>query len=102
MALGFGGIKIKRQTPLVDALKIFDSVSSKLKITVDLMGGYQGDFLPVLREMEAIGNVLVLEDPPPSLQSLPQPQIAAGLAEYHKWSAGDEDSHCYTLVHQPL
>jgi muconate cycloisomerase len=86
VALGFGGIKIKYQHPLVDALKIFYSVSPKLKMTVDLMGYYGGDFPTVLREMEEIGNVLVLEDPPPSLQSLPQSQIADGLAAYHKLS----------------
>lgn len=85
VALGLGGIKIKRQTPLVNALKIFDSVSPKLKITVDLMGYYHGAFLPLLREMETIGNVLVLEDPPPSLQNLPPSQISDGLATYHKW-----------------
>jgi muconate cycloisomerase len=84
--LGFGGIKIKRQHPLVGALKIFYSVSPKLKITVDLMGYYAGNFLPVLKEMESVGNVLVLEDPPPKLQSLPQSEIADGLAEYNRWS----------------
>ncbi len=40
----------------------------------------------MVREIEAIGNVLVIEDPPPRLDNLPQPQIADGLAEYHKLS----------------
>ena len=70
VALGFSGIKMKRFTPLPQALEIFASVSPKLKITVDLMGHYAGDFLPVVRQLEAIGNVLVIEDPPPAADAL--------------------------------
>ena len=70
VAGGFNGIKMKRSHPLAKALEIFASVSSKLKITVDLMGYYSGEFLPVVREMEAVGNVLVLEDPPPKIDAL--------------------------------
>jgi muconate cycloisomerase len=70
VALGFAGVKMKRFTPLPKALEIFASVSPSLKITVDLMGHYAGDFLPVVRELEAIGNVLVIEDPPPRADAL--------------------------------
>ena len=70
VALGFAGIKMKRFHPLPKALEIFASVSPALKITVDLMGHYAGDFLPVARELEAVGNVLVIEDPPPQIDAL--------------------------------
>jgi len=70
VALGFTGIKMKRFLPLARALEIFASVSPTLKITVDLMGWYDGDFLPVVRELEAVGNVLVIEDPPPRADAL--------------------------------
>jgi muconate cycloisomerase len=70
VALGFSGVKMKRFNPLPKALEIFASVSPKLRITVDLMGHYAGDFLPVVRELEAIGNVLVIEDPPPTADAL--------------------------------
>lgn len=86
VAAGFKGIKMKRIVPLADALKVIYSVSPKLEITVDLMGSYPGDFLPVVRELEAIGNVLVIEDPPPRLDNLPPSQIADGLAACHKLS----------------
>jgi muconate cycloisomerase len=78
--LGFDGIKMKRIVPLAPALKTIYSVSPNLKMTVDLMGYYPEYFPPVLREMEDIGNVLVLEDPPPRLDNLPQSQMADGLA----------------------
>ena len=70
VAGGFMGIKMKRIVPLVKALETFASVSPKLKITVDLMGSYPGEFLPVVRECEAVGNVLVIEDPPPKIDDL--------------------------------
>jgi muconate cycloisomerase len=70
VALGFSGVKMKRFNPLPQALEIFASVSPRLKITVDLMGHYAGDFLPVVRELEAIGNVLLIEDPPPAADAL--------------------------------
>jgi muconate cycloisomerase len=70
VALGFAGIKMKRFHPLPRALEIFASVSPALKITVDLMGHYAGDFLSVARELEAVGNVLVIEDPPPQVDAL--------------------------------
>lgn len=70
VAGGFHGIKMKRIVPLVQALEIFASVSPKLKITVDLMGSYPGEFLPVVRGCEAVGNVLVIEDPPPKIDDL--------------------------------
>ncbi len=59
----FQGIKMKRSYPLVKALEIFASVSPRLRITVDLMGFYPSDVLPAAREMEAVGNLLTLEDP---------------------------------------
>ena len=67
---GFSGIKMKRSYPLAKALEIFASVSPALKITIDLMGSYPGDFLPIVRELEAVGNVLVIEDPPPRIDAL--------------------------------
>jgi muconate cycloisomerase len=70
VALGFAGVKMKRFNPLPKALEIFASVSPKLRITVDLMGHYAGDFMPVVRELEAIGNVLLIEDPPPAADAL--------------------------------
>ena len=70
VAGGFSGIKMKRSYPLAKALEIFASVSPKLKITVDLMGSYPGEFLPVVRELEAVGNVRVIEDPPPKIDAL--------------------------------
>ena len=70
VAGGFNGIKMKRSYPLAKALEIFASVSPKLKITVDLMGSYPGEFLPVVRELEAVGNVRVIEDPPPKIDAL--------------------------------
>ncbi|NKB65576.1 MAG: hypothetical protein GKR89_00820 [Candidatus Latescibacteria bacterium] len=70
VALGFAGVKMKRFKPLPQALEIFASVSPDLKITVDLMGHYVGDFLPVARELEKIGNVLAIEDPPPQVDAL--------------------------------
>ncbi|MEW6752461.1 MAG: enolase C-terminal domain-like protein [Candidatus Latescibacterota bacterium] len=70
VALGFAGVKMKRFNPLPRALEIFAAVSPSLKITVDLMGHYAGEFLPVVRELEAIGNVLCIEDPPPAADAL--------------------------------
>ena len=67
---GFSGIKMKRSYPLRRALEIFASVSPDLKITIDLMGSYPGDFLPVVKELEAVGNVLTIEDPPPRVDAL--------------------------------
>ncbi|MFN0170276.1 MAG: mandelate racemase/muconate lactonizing enzyme family protein [Bryobacteraceae bacterium] len=67
---GFSGVKMKRFSPLTKALEIFASVSPALKITVDLMGYYKGEFLPVVKELESIGNVLVIEDPPPKVDAL--------------------------------
>lgn len=80
VALGFAGIKMKRIVPLAPALRTIYSVSPKLKMTVDLMGYYPAYFRPVLKEMGDIGNVLVLEDPPPRLDNLPESEIADGLA----------------------
>jgi muconate cycloisomerase len=70
VALGFAGVKMKRSYPLVQALETFAAVSPKLKITVDLMGFYPDDFLPVARQLEAVGNVLCIEDPPPRRDAL--------------------------------
>jgi muconate cycloisomerase len=70
VAGGFAGIKMKRTYPLVHALETFASVSPQLKITLDLMGSYPDEFLPVVRAMEAVGNLLVIEDPPPRRDAL--------------------------------
>jgi len=67
---GFAGIKMKRNYPLVHALETFASVSPDLKITLDLMGSYPDDFPPVVRDMEAVGNLLAIEDPPPRRDAL--------------------------------
>lgn len=67
---GFGGIKMKRSYPLVQVLETFASVSPDLKITLDLMGSYPDEFLPVVGEMEAVGNLLAIEDPPPQIDAL--------------------------------
>jgi muconate cycloisomerase len=69
-ALGFAGVKMKRFNPLPQALEIFASVSPALRITIDLMGHYAGDFLPVVRQLETIGNVMAIEDPPPGVDAL--------------------------------
>jgi len=68
--LGFGGVKMKRSYPIVAALETFHRVSPDLKITVDLMGSYPEGFLEHAREWEAVGNVLCIEDPPPSRDAL--------------------------------
>ena len=34
------------------------------------MGSYPSEFLPVAKELEAVGNVLVIEDPPPKIDAL--------------------------------
>ena len=68
--LGFAGVKMKRSYPLLEALQTFHDVSPDLKITVDLMGSYPDEFVPVAREWQAVGNVLCIEDPPPSRDAL--------------------------------
>ena len=70
VALGFGGVKMKRSYPIVEALQTFHDVSPDLKITIDLMGSYPDGFLDHAREWQAVGNVLCIEDPPPSRDAL--------------------------------
>ncbi|HCL30473.1 MAG TPA: hypothetical protein DIC52_18845 [Candidatus Latescibacteria bacterium] len=70
VSLGFAGVKMKRSYPLVEALQTFADVSTKLKVTVDLMGSYPDEFLPVAKEWQQVGNVLCIEDPPPKRDAL--------------------------------
>ncbi|MBT3343746.1 MAG: hypothetical protein HN712_03590 [Gemmatimonadetes bacterium] len=68
--LGFAGVKMKRSYPLVEVLETYASVSQDLKITVDLMGSYPEGFLEDARQWQNVGNVLCIEDPPPSRDAL--------------------------------
>ncbi|MBT5058540.1 MAG: hypothetical protein HOM68_18510 [Gemmatimonadetes bacterium] len=70
VAGGFGGVKMKRSYPLVDALQTYADVSEDLKITVDLMGSYPEGFLEDAKQWQEVGNVLCIEDPPPSRDAL--------------------------------
>ena len=70
VAGGFAGVKMKRSYPLVEALQTYAEVSADLKITVDLMGSYPEGFLDDARQWEQVGNVLCIEDPPPSRDAL--------------------------------
>ena len=67
---GFAGVKMKRSYPLVEALQTYREVSPDLKITVDLMGSYPEGFLEDARQWQEVGNVLCIEDPPPSRDAL--------------------------------
>jgi len=64
---GFQGIKVKGRTgdPIVKAVEAVASVSPKLKITVDFNSHIKsvGEFLPIGKGLDAIGNVQVIEDP---------------------------------------
>jgi muconate cycloisomerase len=70
VAGGFGGVKMKRSYPLVEALQTYRDVSEDLKITVDLMGAYPNGFLEDAKQWQEVGNVLCIEDPPPSRDAL--------------------------------
>jgi muconate cycloisomerase len=63
----FHGVKIKGRPgdPVVKAVEALASVSSALKITVDFNGYHKNvaEFLPIGKGLDAVGNMLVMEDP---------------------------------------
>lgn len=63
----FHGIKVKGRPgdPIVKAVEAIASVSPALKITVDFNGYHKTveEFLPIGKGLDAIGNMLVMEDP---------------------------------------
>lgn len=63
----FKGIKIKGRPgdPVVKAVEAIASVSPSLKITVDFNGHHKNaaEFLPIGKGLDAVGNMLVMEDP---------------------------------------
>jgi len=63
----FQGIKIKGRPgdPVVKAVEAIAAVNPKLKVTVDFNGYHKTvqEFLPIGQGLDAIGNILVLEDP---------------------------------------
>jgi muconate cycloisomerase len=63
----FQGIKIKGRPgdPVVKAVEAIAAVDPKLKVTVDFNGYHKTveEFLPIGQGLDAIGNILVLEDP---------------------------------------
>jgi muconate cycloisomerase len=63
----FKGIKIKGRVgdPIVKSVEAIASVSPALKITVDFNGHHKNaaEFLPIGKGLDAVGNMLVMEDP---------------------------------------
>ena len=63
----FQGIKVKGRPgdPIVKAVAAIKEVSPDLKITVDFNAHYKTvqEFLPIGKGLDAIGNLLVMEDP---------------------------------------
>jgi L-alanine-DL-glutamate epimerase-like enolase superfamily enzyme len=63
----FNGIKVKGRPgdPIVKAIEAIATVSPSLRVTVDFNGYHKSiaEFLPIGRGLDAIGNVLVIEDP---------------------------------------
>lgn len=63
----FRGIKIKGRPgdPVVKAVEAIAAVDPRLKVTVDFNGYHKTveEFLPIGQGLDAIGNILVLEDP---------------------------------------
>jgi muconate cycloisomerase len=64
---GFHGVKIKGRPgdPVVKAVEAIHAVSPSLKVTVDFNGYHKtvAEFLPIGKGLDAIGNMLVMEDP---------------------------------------
>jgi muconate cycloisomerase len=64
---GFHGVKIKGRPgdPIVKAVEAIHSVAPSLKVTVDFNGYHKtvAEFLPIGKGLDAIGNMLVMEDP---------------------------------------
>ena len=67
VAGGFTSIKMKckQGDPVVRAAEVVAKVAPGVKIIVDPNTRYRsyGDFLPVARALDAVGNLMVLEDP---------------------------------------
>ncbi len=67
--LGFSGIKLKTtlEDPNVERLEAIQEEAPDWKVTVDANGRFYrlDDALPVLRAMDAVGNVAIFEDPFP-------------------------------------
>ncbi|HZT29178.1 MAG TPA: enolase C-terminal domain-like protein [Bryobacteraceae bacterium] len=63
----FKGVKMKAfpGDPVVKAVEAIASVSPDLKVTVDTEGRFRSaaEFLPVGKGLDAVGNMLVIEDP---------------------------------------
>jgi muconate cycloisomerase len=63
----FQGVKIKGRPgdPVVKAVEAIASVNPSLKVTVDFNGYHKdvAEFMPIGKGLDAIGNVLVMEDP---------------------------------------
>lgn len=63
----FNGIKVKGRPgdPIVKAVEAIASVSPALKVTVDFNGYHKTveEFLPIGKGLDAVGNMLVMEDP---------------------------------------
>ena len=63
----FQGIKIKGRPgdPVVKAVEAIAAVSPALKVTVDFNGYHKSvaEFLPIGQGLDAVGNMLVIEDP---------------------------------------
>jgi muconate cycloisomerase len=64
---GFHGIKMKGRPgdPVVKAVEAVRQVAPDLKMTVDFNGYHKtvAEFLPIGKGLDAVGNILVLEDP---------------------------------------
>ena len=63
----FQGIKVKGRPgdPIVKAVEAIASVSPSLKVTVDFNAHHKtaAEFLPIGKGLDAVGNMLVIEDP---------------------------------------
>jgi muconate cycloisomerase len=63
----FQGVKIKGRPgdPIVKAAEAIAAVSPSLKVTVDFNGYHKtvAEFLPIGKGLDAVGNMLVMEDP---------------------------------------
>lgn len=63
----FSGIKVKGRPgdPIVKAVEAIAAVSPALKVTLDFNGHHEtvAEFLPIGRGLDAVGNMLVMEDP---------------------------------------
>ena len=63
----FQGIKVKRGGPAIrsKAVEAIASVSPALKVTVDFNAHHKNgaEFLPIGKGLDAVGNMLVIEDP---------------------------------------